>query len=221
MDDTLDTRWTKPLAWIALAAAAVPHIFFASPLQLHLEGNMKGWLGLAVWEPAILAGVAFFVGVEFSGRVTPVKNPMHKNAALVIAPLLWILFLALRFEPWWTNMGTMRPTAELQKVLPLHAALGAMQVLFWQGVMQGGLLVNKGVVGRVGGVVTLSTAVSLPYVLHGSSLIEPWTMVILPLALWQLLIALVAETGASYRVMMVVGALFGAAWVWFQQSLLI
>lgn len=221
MEESLNNRFTKPLAWLAMIAATAPHFFFASPLQLHLEGNMKGWLGLAVWEPAVLAGVAFFVGVDLSGRVTDVKNTLIKNAALVVGPLVWVLFLALWFEPWWTNMGSMRPVGELQKVLPLHAVLAAMQVLFWQGVVQGALLNKMTPVLRVAGVVVLSTLVSLPFVHHPSSLIQPWTMVILPRALWQLIIALIAETGAPHRATMAVALVFGGAWVWFQQALLL
>ncbi len=221
MASTTESPLTKPLVAIALIAAAAPHFFFASPMQLHLEGNMKGWLGLIIWAPAILAGIAFFLGVEFSGRVREVKNQQLANATLVLVPLAWIIFLALWFESWWTQMQGLRPMAELQKVLPLQAGLAALQVLFWQGIVQSHISPKVGPTGRVLIVVGLHVAITIPFVLHPSALVHPWADVIFPTAVWSLLIALVAETGVPHRTTMAVAAIFGAAWVWFQQALLL
>ncbi len=221
MESTSENRLTKPLVAIGLIAAAAPHFFFASPLQLHLEGNMKGWLGLIVWAPAILAGIAFFLGVEFSGRVRPVKDVKVTNASLVLAPLVWLIFLALWFEPWWTQMQGLRPMEELQKVLPLQAGLAALQVLFWQGIVQSKINEQVGPTGRVLIVVGLNVAIALPFVLHPSALIHPWVDVIVPTLVWSLLIAVVAETGAQHRTTMIVAAFFGGAFIWFQQALLL
>lgn len=221
MASTTETRLTKPLAAIGLIAAAAPHFFFASPLQLHLEGNMKGWLGLIVWAPAILAGIAFFLGVEFSGRVRPVKDQKLTNAALVLTPLVWVIFLALWFEPWWTQMQGLRPMEELQKVLPLQAGLAALQVLFWQGIVQSHISSKVGPTGRVLIVVGLNVAITLPFLMHPSALIHPWAHVILPTAVSSLLIAVIAETGVQHRTTMLIAAIFGGAWIWFQQALLL
>lgn len=219
--ETTESRTLPAVVLVGILAAMAPHFFFASPLQLHLDGNMKGWLGIAVWAPAVLAGLAFFNGVEFSGRVSEPRLSPWRPFFLVMIPVVWVTFLGVLYADWWTNMGSMRPWGELQKVLPLHAGLAALQVLFWQGIVQERLGRSWPAAVRVGVVAALNVAVVAPFALHPAGMVDAVTHVIVPVGLGQFLIAFWAELGLRHRSTMIVAAAFGGAWIWFQQALLL
>lgn len=216
-----NNRWLPAVVAVGVIAAAIPNFIFPSPLQLHLEGNMRGWIGLAVWAPAVLAGLAFFQGVELSERVREPSDSPWAHVMRLGAVMGWIVFLAVHFEPWWTQMGDLRPVDELQKALPLHAGLGALQVLFWQGIYQAGLAKAWTPAARMLGLAVLNAAVAAPFLMHASSMMDPMTHVVVPLVIWHVLLGVIAETGLSLRALMAFGAIFGGTWVWFQQALLI
>lgn len=219
--ESTESRYLPAVVLVGVLAAMAPHFFFGSPLQLHLEGNMKAWLGIAVWAPAVLAGLAFFNGVEFSGRVAEPRLSPWRPFFLVMIPVVWVTFLGVTYADWWTDMGSMRPWNELQKVLPMHAGLAALQVLFWQGIVQERLGRSWPAAVRVGVVTALNVAVVAPFVLNPSTMVDPVQHVIVPVAIGQLLIAILAELGLQHRTTMIVASAFGGAWIWFQQALLL
>jgi hypothetical protein len=209
--------WTATLA--SIVAAAAPHAFFAPPLQLHMAGEMQQWLGLAVWTPAILAGVAFFFGVEFTARFERDKIPGNAAVAIVLVLLIaHMLFLASVFEKLWTDMGSLTPWGELAKAMPLFAVLGAMQALFFQGFVQRRVLENVVPRLRVPIVALLGATVFVPYMATAPAAAP----LLLTVYFFEgLLVALAFEGGFPVWAAMILRAVCGAAFVWFQQAMLL
>lgn len=207
---------------VAVLAAAAPHFFFAPPLQLHMEGQMQAWLGIAVWPSAILAAVGFFFGVEFGDRyeVSDIIEPPTR-AAILVGALVGVLMLTASLDTSrWTGMDTMRPWEELQTVLPLFAGLGALRAIFWQGFVQHRALRGDGRVGRVLSIIILEMVVVLPFCFSA----DPQTVLtgLVPLVLAEALLGVTShEVGAPLRVTLLLRAVAAVAFVWFQQALLL
>lgn len=217
------TRLPWVVTFVAVLAAAAPHFFFAPPLQLHMDGQLQAWLGIAIWAPAILAGVGFFFGVEFGRRgdgpyaSTP---PATRTAVLLLALLGYLLLAAVLHEPRWTGMQALRPWGELRAALPLFAALGALRAIFWQGFVQDRVLGQHSVGARSAALLAMEVAVAAPFLLSGEPAIVAAGL--LPLVAAEALAAALAfELGFTVRGVMAVRAAIGAAFVWFQQALLL
>jgi hypothetical protein len=208
---------------IAVIAAAAPHAFFAPPLQLHMEGQMQAWLGIAVWAPAILSGVAFFFGVGFGRRNDALDDqltPETRTVLLVALILAFVVATAGMYELLWVEMEAMRPWAELKTVLPLFAALGLMRGVFWQGFAQDRVMSKMPAARRVLALVVLEVAVVLPFVVQGKTDSVLFNMV--PIVALEALVAAVAyEAGFRVRSVMALRAVCGLALVWFQQAMLL
>lgn len=223
-DETpLTGRTTWLITAVAVIAASAPHAFFAPPLQLHMEGQMQAWLGIAVWAPAILAGVAFFFGVEFGGRneerATSVLPPT-RAAVLVLAVLGYVMAAAVLHIDRWTGMATMRPWDELQVVLPLFVVLGALRALFFQGFVQQRVLAALPSASRVAVLCGLELLIALPFLASGNT--SQVALGLLPLVLTDALLgAITHEIGYPVRIAMLVRAFAGGAFIWFQQAMLL
>jgi hypothetical protein len=226
-DDTDNQSATQSpvMTWliviVAIVAAALPHAFFPTPLQLHMVGDLQAWLGIAVWAPAILAGVAFFFGVEFGAHVEPPRLSREgRAAAVVLAPIVFSIYMAARFEPMFSNMAEMRPWDQLTTAIPLYAVAGGLHALFWQGYVQDRAMANAPAALRVVAVTLLNLLVFAPFVIEGE--MSAAVGELLPtVALESILVAAVFETGASVRSCMIARALCGVAFIWFQQATLL
>ncbi len=213
-------RW---ITAIAILAAAAPHAFFAPPLQLHMEGQLQAWLGIAVWAPAILAGVAFFFGVEFGSRNdarAESVDPATRSGAVIGAMIAFLVLAAALHVDRFSDMGTMRPWAELKTALPLFAGLGVLRAVFWQGFVQNVVLRDTSTGLRVTLLAVLELLVVVPFLASGNT--SAVASGLLPLVAGEaLLAALSHELGYSVRVTLLVRAAAGLAFIWFQQATLL
>lgn len=207
---------------VAVIVAAAPHVFFAPPLQLHMEGQMQAWLGIAVWAPAILAGVGFFFGVEFGSRDDrrDGMDPAVRAAVLVVAVLAYVMLAAVLHVDRWTDMAAMRPWGHLQTALPLFAGLGVLRAVFWQGFVQHKVLTNMASGARVAALCGLELVVAAPYLMSGDTTAVATGL--LPLVAAEAMLGATAhELGYPVRVSILVRAIAGASFIWLQQALLL
>lgn len=222
MSDDAPTQ-SKTMTWVivlvAVIAAATPHAFFAPPLQLHMSGQMQAWLGIAVWAPAILAGVAFFFGVEFREHLPRRLPETVRTAGVMLVPILFAIYMAARFDELFSGMAGMRPWDELSTLLPVYAVIGALHALFWQGFVQHRVLPDAGPAARIAIVTLLNVAVFAPFAIQGDATVV--TGLLPTVAVESILITGLFETGVSVRSCMIARALCGAAFIWFQQAMLL
>lgn len=222
-----ETELSKSTAWIitaiAIIVAAAPHAFFAPPLQLHMEGQMQAWLGIAVWAPAILAGVAFFFGVEFGARDeerTSAIDPNLRATALIGATIAYLVFAAGLHADRWTGMAGMRPWDELSTLLPLFALLGALRGLFFQGFVQDRVMSDSPSGGRVAMVIVLELMIVAPFLVSADA--ATIAAGLMPLVAAEALLGAISfEVGYPVRIAMLVRAIAGVAFIWFQQVTLL
>lgn len=225
-DETKEaTNISSRLLWVitilATIVAAAPHMFFPPPLELHMAGDMQAWLGISIWAPAILAGVAFFFGVEFGTKIDPEKPdifPVNVVVA-VLSLILYLSYLAEMYELSWTQMEAMRPWTELQTALPMYAVLGALLALFWQGFVQHRVMSAMSRGWRIALVTALSAAVYLPFLATGQH--DDNGLFFSAMAIEGFIAACVFETGIPTWGIMLLRAAFGIAFIWFQQALLL
>ena len=221
--DPGEAKHSTSTAWfIAIAGtmiAAGPHAVFPPPLELHMAGDMQGWLGISVWAPAILAGIAFFFGVEFGARIDRDRIAPSTAAAATIGIILaQIVYFAMLFEQGWTDMGPLTPWGELERALPLYAALGALQTLFWQGYVQHRAATHLATGPRVAAVAALNTAIYLPFFLTAP---DAAPMLLAALGVEAVLAATVFELGVPVWATAIVRAIGAAGFIWFQQATLL
>lgn len=222
-DETQDSE-RKLGAMITVAAivvAAAPHAFFRPPLQLHASGEFDGFYGIAAWAPAILAGVAFFFGVEFGARRRDAK-PMSGAARGTLVTVLLVMLavvLAQVFEPKWVEMSGLRPWDELRVALPMYAGLFALQSLFWQGYVQHRTLSGLGRGPRLVAATLLPALVLMPFMLNAPT---PSVLTLIGVTtLGHAATAALFEAGFAVRACMAVAAVYGAMFIWFQQAVLL
>ncbi len=154
-----------PIAVGAMLIALAPHAFFPTPFELHMAGEFPRFYGMAIWPAAFLAGVAFFFG---TGPARPAPTSADRAAiAMVVATLGIAVAFAIGFEPFWTQMGSLRPTDELMRVTPLYMGLGALAAVFWQGYVQSYLLRSAAVPVAVLACTVLPVVIVLPFFFHG------------------------------------------------------
>lgn len=208
--------WLVPLAVVAIVAAAAPNYFFTTPFRLYIDGTMKGFYGLSIWAPTILAAAAFFAGTDYFDRLVPAKPSL--NAITVIGTLMWVVFVSQWFPGYWTNISA-PPWDELIKVMPLYAGLFAIQSLFYQGFLQQTILGEKHRYIRVFGPALTAVAIWLPCARHMVDMDTSFNEFLLPAFVLQSLLSGMTEAGATNARVMAVAAVMGAAWVWFQQGI--
>ena len=203
---------------VTLIAAALPHYYFTPPLALHLAGDFKGWLGIAVWAPAILAGMAFLIGVGFGEKLEPAGwniPPALRPAIYVLAPVLYAVVI-VGLYPNLSNDLPYTPWNELAQALPLHAAMAGLQVTFWQGLLQKRLMDRQSPELRVSIITMLSVAIWIPFA-HLTS----WDILgyaIIAIGVEAFLTAIIFEIGATVGMTMIIRAVLGLVYVWFQQA---
>ena len=205
----------------AIVVAAAPHAFFRPPLQLHASGEFDGFFGIAAWAPAILAGVAFFFGVEFSSRRedAPPLSGAARGTIVMVSLVVLAVVLAQVFEQKWVDMAGLRPWGELRVALPMYAGLFALQSLFWQGYVQ-----HRALSGLGRGVRLIATALApalvlLPFLLNAEA--QAVLTLIAVTTLGHAAVAALFEAGFAVRACMAVAAVYGAMFIWFQQAVLL
>lgn len=208
--------WLPYLCVVAIIAAAAPNYFFTTPFRLHIDGLSKGFYGLSIWGPSILAAAAFFSGVDYFDRLRPKQKSL--DAMTIIAPLLWFVFVATWFPGYWTNITT-PPWDVLIKVMPLYAGLFAIQVLFFQGLLQQKILGHRHRYLRAFVPGLVAAAIWLPCVRHMVDMETSFYEFLLPAFVHQSILSGMTESGATNLRVMIVAAIMGAAWVWFQQGI--
>lgn len=203
------------IALLAIVAAAAPHFFFPPPLRLHMQSVMQGYFGIAVWAPAILASVAFFVGTDLGTRLPSSHDPTLRTVALVLAPIAYAVALAAVLERYWSDMETMRPWGELLTALPMFAALHGLLAIFWQGLVQRRLLIDWPRPARWLTVVALELCIWAPFLVQAP---QDFLGRLLPaMGLQAAIAAGLYEAGAPTWAAVLVRAIMGLAFVWFQQ----
>lgn len=218
----ISPKLTWVIVAVALATAAAPHFFFPPPLQLHAQGLHEGWLGISVWAPAILAGVAFFFGVEFSTRNEEAAErfePATRVGVSTIFVIFYFILVTAIYPDGAADMSGMRPWDELKIAIPLYAALRALETLFWQGFVQQRALANVSRWPRALTVAAFGAAIYLPFALAVE--IPVLTGLIALLFAESLIAALAFELGFRVRAVMLIRAVCGAAFIWFQQATLL
>lgn len=134
--------------------------------------------------------------------------------------IAFLLGSAMLTERLWTDMESMRPWKELKVALPLFAGLGALRAVFWQGFVQDRLFSKASIAIAVVALSVLELVVVLPFFTAGN--FDSVALILIPLALLEALLAAIAyEVGLSVRSVMLVRALAGLGFVWFQQALLL
>ncbi len=212
----------KSTWWVAAAAiiaAMVPHFFFTTPLELHMLGNMKEWLAIAIWAPAMLAGAGFFDAGEFSDSFDRPQWESLRRIALVMAPFVFMLIVGMQYKPLWTDMPR-RPWDELAQAVPLYGGMWALTAVYWQGLVQHRLLADKSAALRIATIVVGHLVILAPFVLH-TGLEVALTGYLLSSVVAALLAAGLFELGASVRAIMVVNGLMGMTYVFLQQAKLL
>lgn len=214
-------RILKIAALVAVLAAAAPHFFFEPSLILHMRGEMDAWIGIAVWAPAILASVAFFFGVEFGARkeLTRPIDPMKRAFIVLVAALVGIVICAAATTERWSGMSDLMPP-DLHLALGLFSALGVLRALFYQGFLQHRVLTSFAPGARVAVLLAAELLVVLPFALQANPH-DAVGMLLLFGAVEGLVAALAYEVGYSVRVAIALRALYGFAFVWFQQAYLL
>ena len=207
----------------AIVAAGAPHAFFLPPTLLHHLGQMQAWLGIAVWAPAILAGVAFFFGAEFSSRDDTLDGSITPEARAMVVLGLMLVALMLTAHlcgPWWTYQFV-SPWEELRLALPMFAALGALRAVFWQGWVQQFLLRGRTKVARLALPIVGELAVVAPFFVPAQEASRvDYLHVLVPIALAEAVVGAVSHhVGCRVRTTMLARATLAAGAVWFQQSL--
>ncbi len=216
-DETQDMKKLWMWAILAVVGASIPHFFFASPLELHLQHNFRGWIGIAVWAPAILGGMGFMLGADFDDRIERPPNWfMASGMAAAFAPILYGMFIFLLFPHLSSDMGDTRPWDELKKALPLYAGIGALQVPFWQGIIQQKLTSEWHPAARIAVLIVLEVLIFLPFI-RMTNIVDTGFIYVQAGAAG--FAAAAYETGLSVKMMMLVRAIMGLAFVWFQQAL--
>lgn len=210
------SQMTWILAGIAIVAAAVPHYFFPTPLELVMLSNEKGWLGITVWAPAILGGMGFFLGAEFSAKFE--RRPkyfLYSGLAAAFAPLVLGMVIFGLYPYLSTDMAGRHPWNDLKVAIPLTAAVFALQAPFWQGIVQSQIMADWKPVARVATIVVLAVMIWLPF-LHLNGLTDTHFLFIQ--AAEALLAALVFELGATVGLTALARGLMGVSYVWFHQA---
>lgn len=208
--------WVAPLALAAVIAAAIPNYFFTTPFRLYTEGTMKGFYGLSIWAPALLAAAAFFAGVDYFDRQAPARRSL--DAATIFAPLLWILFVSQWFPGQWQTI-TMPNWDMLLKAMPLYGALFAMQVLFFQGMLQQYVLGTKHRFFRAFLPGIVAGLILLPCARHMVDFQTAFQEFLLPAFVHQSILSGLIESGATLLRVMGVAFVMGVAWIYFQQGI--
>lgn len=202
---------------LAVVGASIPHFFFPTPLELHLQHNFRGWIGIAVWAPAILGGMGFMLGADFDDRIErPPSWFMASGLAAAFTPILFGAFIFMLFPHLSTDMAENRPWDELQKALPLYAGIGALQVPFWQGIIQQKLTSKWHPAARIALLIAAEVLIFLPFI-RMTNIVDTGFLFVQAAAAG--FAAAAYETGLSVKMMMIVRALMGLAFVWFQQAL--
>ena len=213
-----DTRTTAIAASVGILVAALPHAFFPPPLHLHMIGHVDGFYGIAVWAPAILAGVAFFFGVEFGAHRPPDEvraTPERRAAILAVACVVYVVALAEAFGLY--DLAPAQTPADLPLVMAMYAGLWAIESLFWQGVLQHHVLARRSSGARVLAVTVLPVLVLAPFAISG----EAVGAMLFAVALARYIAALAFELGSRVLSCMLLSAALGALFIWFQQVMLL
>jgi hypothetical protein len=157
--------------------------------------------------------------VEFREHLEPRRfSETTRTAAIMVAPILFAIYMAARFEEMFGGMAGMHPWDQLTTALPLYAVMGALHALFWQGFVQKRVLEDAVPALRILAVTLLNVAVFAPFAIEGEGV---WSGLLPTVAVESILIAGVFETGASVRSCMIARALCGVAFIWFQQAALL
>lgn len=209
-------QWAVALGAVAVAAA--PHAFFPPPLHLHMRGHLDGFYGISLWAPAILAGVAFFFGVEMGARCDVDKErwPSGTRATfLVIAFIVYIVALAASFEFYELVPRDVSPT--LGFTMLMYGGLWALESIFWQGFLQHRVSTELPSWRRILNGTVLPVLIVLPFGLSDA----PVGGMILASALSHFIAATSFELGYRVLVCMAIHGALGVLFIWFQQVLLL